>query len=171
MREPAVIEPMTLADAADVLAIEDAAFDGQARSGRLDDAKVREELERPWARLWVARRDQRIHAFIVSWHVADELHVLDVATLPSSRRTGLGRQLMEHAIDYARTHEVKHLLLEVRRSNVAAIRLYRACGFFAMGVRPRYYPDDEDAVEMALVLDPQSGAVLRKPDEVRIVTG
>jgi ribosomal-protein-alanine N-acetyltransferase len=118
----------------------------------------------------VARREGEVHAFIVSWHVADELHVLDVATLPASRRSGLGRLLMEHAIEYARVNGIKHILLEVRRSNATAIRLYRACGFFAMGVRPRYYPDDEDALEMALVLDPQSGEVVRKPDEVRIVS-
>ena len=60
------------------------------------------------------------------------------------------------------------MLLEVRRSNTPAIKLYRACGFFAMGLRPRYYPDQEDAVEMALLLDPASGEVERKSDEVRI---
>ena len=53
---------------------------------------------------------------------------------------------------------MKHVLLEVRRSNAPAIALYRALGFFAMGVRARYYPDDEDAVEMVLALDLETGA-------------
>ena len=53
---------------------------------------------------------------------------------------------------------MKHVLLEVRRSNAAAIALYRALGFFAMGVRARYYPDDEDAVEMVLALRPEHRA-------------
>ena len=48
---------------------------------------------------------------------------------------------------------MRHVLLEVRRSNAPAIALYRALGFFAMGVRARYYPDDEDAVEMVLAFD------------------
>jgi ribosomal-protein-alanine N-acetyltransferase len=63
---------------------------------------------------------------------------------------------------------VKHVLLEVRRSNGAAIALYRRVGFFAMGVRARYYPDDEDAVEMVLMLDPETGAVVAHGDEVRL---
>jgi ribosomal-protein-alanine N-acetyltransferase len=60
------------------------------------------------------------------------------------------------------------VLLEVRRSNAAAIALYRRVGFFAMGVRSRYYPDDEDAVEMVLMIDPETGAVVAHDDEVRL---
>jgi ribosomal-protein-alanine N-acetyltransferase len=43
--------------------------------------------------------------------------------------------------------------LEVRRSNEAAINLYKSYGFRAVGVRPAYYQDDrEDAVIMILDL-------------------
>lgn len=167
MPRPPAVEPVTHADIADVLAIEAASFEGGPRSGRLDEAKLGEELARPWARLWLVRRDKRAASFVLAWHVADELHILDIATAPHARRSGLARRLLEHAVDYARRGGVRHLVLEVRRSNAPAIRLYRACGFFAMGLRPRYYPDDEDAVEMALVLDP-SGEIARRPDEVRI---
>jgi ribosomal protein S18 acetylase RimI-like enzyme len=62
----------------------------------------------------------------------------------------------------------RHLLLEVRRSNGPAIALYRALGFFAMGVRARYYPDDEDAVEMVLAFDAVTGEVVPRSDEVRL---
>ena len=71
-------------------------------------------------------------------------------------------------MSYARAKRVQHVLLEVRRFNRAAIALYRAVGFFAMGVRARYYPDGEDAVEMALHLDPETGDVLPHADEVRL---
>jgi ribosomal-protein-alanine N-acetyltransferase len=75
---------------------------------------------------------------------------------------------MDEVLAYGRRRRVQHLLLEVRRSNRAAITLYRALGFFAMGVRPRYYADDEDAVEMVLTLDPETGDVLPHTDEVRL---
>lgn len=162
------VDLMTHADITDVLAIEAASFGDGPRAGRLDEPKLREELARPWARLWIARREKKAIAFVLAWHVADELHVLDIATAPSARRSGLARRLMHHALEYARSNAVRHMLLEVRRSNTPAIKLYRACGFFAMGVRPRYYPDEEDAVEMALLIDPASGEVERKSDEVRI---
>lgn len=130
---------------------------------------AREELRRSWTRCWVAREERRALAFLIAWHVADELHVLNVATCPTARRRGLATALMSRSLEYAQQQQVRLVLLEVRRSNRAAIRLYRKLGFTAMGVRPRYYSDnDEDAVEMVLTLDPATGAVQPGLDEIRI---
>lgn len=127
------------------------------------------EAEKPWSRLWIARPQQRATpiGFLVSWHVADELHVLSVAVLDAVRRRGIGRALMEAALDYARSNAVRLVLLEVRRTNRAALRLYRSLSFSAMGVRPKYYADTgEDAVEMALSLDPSNGQIVVTRDEI-----
>jgi ribosomal-protein-alanine N-acetyltransferase len=144
----------------------------------MDERQLRDELARPWARLWIARgRDvatggvaarEDALGYLVAWHVADELHILNVATRPDWRRRGIGRALMDAVIGYARENRAKHVLLEVRRSNRPAISLYRAVGFFAMGVRSRYYPDDEDAVEMVLMFDATTGDVVAHADEVRL---
>jgi [ribosomal protein S18]-alanine N-acetyltransferase len=41
------------------------------------------------------------------------------------------------------------MTLEVRRSNIAALELYRAFDYRAVGVRPNYYVDEgEDAIVM-----------------------
>jgi ribosomal-protein-alanine N-acetyltransferase len=161
MSAPLQIAAMTPADVPVVAAIEGPT--------RMDEANLRDELARPWSRLWVAREEGAgVVAFVISWHVADELHVLNVATRTDRRRRGLARALMDELIAYARSHRVKHVLLEVRRSNAAAMALYRRVGFFAMGVRARYYPDDEDAVEMVLLLDPSTGDVVAHDDEVRL---
>jgi len=136
---------------------------------QMSEASLREELLRPWSRSWVAREEGAgIVAFVVAWHVADELHILNIATRGDRRRRGMGRALMEAVLTYGRLWKVRHLLLEVRRSNRPAIALYRAFGFFAMGVRTRYYADDEDAVEMVLTLDPETGDILPHTDEVRL---
>jgi ribosomal-protein-alanine N-acetyltransferase len=144
------------------------AMDGPTR---MTEENVRDELQRPWSRNWVAREegpDGEVVAFAVTWHVSDELHVLNVATRADRRRQGIGKAVMNEAVAYGRLHSVRHVLLEVRRSNQAAIALYRGLGFFAMGVRSRYYPDDEDAVEMVLALDPATGAVIPHADQVRL---
>ena len=141
---------------------------------RMDEAQVRAELERPWARIWVARETEpgsggkRIAGYLVAWHVADELHVMNVATRADRRRRGVGRALVDSAVAYARARRVRHALLEVRRSNRPAIALYRSVGFFAMGVRTRYYADDEDAVEMVLLFDPTTGDIVAHADEIRL---
>ena len=114
-----------------------------------------DELDKPWARVWVARDKQAVRAvgFLVAWHVVDELHVLHVATAANMRRRGVGSALVDAAIAYARTSEVRLCLLEVRRSNDPAIRLYEKHGFVVENVRPKYYSDnDEDALEMWLSL-------------------
>jgi len=166
---------MTEADVSDVVAIESASFrESRPRlptgDTRIDASKLRDELARPWARLWVSRSaSEPAHAvaYLIAWHVADELHVLDVATHPELRRRGHARALMQQSLAYARANAVRHVILEVRRSNAPAIRLYRDIGFYAMGIRKRYYADDEDAVEMALVLDAR-GEVEARKDEVSV---
>lgn len=131
---------------------------------------IASELAKPWARAWVARERQSLPpcGFLVAWHVADELHVLGVAVADHVRRRGLGLDLMEQAMAYARQEHIRLLLLEVRRGNRAAIGLYRRLSFAAMGIRPGYYADGEDAVEMMLVLDTTTGEVVASPDEVSL---
>jgi ribosomal-protein-alanine N-acetyltransferase len=154
------IEPMGARDVGAVAGIEGPT--------RMDEGQLRAELERAWARVWVAREGDEVVGYVITWHVADELHVMNVATRADRRRRGVARALMTEAVDYARGKAVRHVLLEVRRSNAPAIALYRGFSFFAMGVRRRYYPDDEDAVEMVLMLDPATGAIVPHGDEVRL---
>lgn len=130
---------------------------------------AREELLRPWTRCWVAREGRSALAFLIAWHVADELHVLNVATLPSARRRGIATALMRTSLGYAQAQRVRIVLLEVRRSNRPALRLYRGLGFTVMGVRPGYYGDNgEDAVEMVLALDPATGSIHPGRDEIHL---
>ncbi len=158
---PVRIDTMSEADVQAVVSI-----DGPTR---MNEEQIRAEIQRPWARLWVAREEDGVAVgFVIAWHVVDELHVLNVATHVGHRRRGIARLLMDHLIAHARAVHAKHLLLEVRRSNVPAIALYRALGFFAIGVRTRYYPDDEDAIEMVLDFDSATGEIVPHADEVRL---
>lgn len=131
---------------------------------------IASELAKPWTRAWVARETEGSApcGFLVAWHVADELHILGIAVAEPVRRRGLALDLMELAQAYARGEHIRLLLLEVRRGNRPAIGLYRRLSFAAMGIRPGYYADGEDAVEMMLVLDTTTGEVVPSPDEVKL---
>jgi [ribosomal protein S18]-alanine N-acetyltransferase len=136
---------MTVSDLAAAAAIDRACFTGnEART----EAQLREELERTWARVRVARRGPDVLGYALFWHVADEVHLLNVAVAPAARRAGVGRALVEDIVAYARSHAAVKILLEVRASNAAAIALYEALGFERFNVRKRYYDDGEDGVEM-----------------------
>ena len=75
---------------------------------------IDEELARPWTRVWLARRPTQQGApigFLVAWHVADELHVLSIATALEMRRRGIATALMEIALD---TDAIHHAVRGIR---------------------------------------------------------
>lgn len=121
---------------------------------------MREELGRSMARVTVLRPGpgEPPVAFVDAWVVADELHVLNVATHPDHRRRGHARALLEEALVFARAEGIGVVTLELRRTNEAARGLYDALGFVPIGVRKGYYADTgEDAVVM--LWRPDSGAI------------
>ena len=82
--------------------------------------------------------------------VAGELQVNNVAVRPEHRRSGFGRALVEYALEHGRAAGALTALLEVRRSNLAAQRLYLSLGFAQVGERLRYYSHpEEDALVLA----------------------
>jgi [ribosomal protein S18]-alanine N-acetyltransferase len=91
--------------------------------------------------------------------VEDEGEILNLAVLQSARRRGLGRQLLDGLLEALREAGVGKAFLEVRRSNEAAIALYRSAGFQPLGLRPGYYVSPrEDALTMTLELGSQNRA-------------
>ncbi|MEI9953796.1 MAG: GNAT family N-acetyltransferase [Pseudomonadota bacterium] len=119
------------------------------------------ELGREIALPWVLRSPESGEplAFALAWSVADELHLLDMASHPEHRRQGHARALLSELLRYARRERKRLVLLEVRRSNEPAIVLYRSAGFETTGVRRGYYSDTgEDALEMRISFDFDSNA-------------
>ena len=113
------------------------------------------ELARGWATIWVARRaaGSTPLGFVLVWRAADELHVIDVAVEPESRRLGVARLLLQQVMADGRATGAAVVLLEVRQSNEAALALYGALGFSRTDVRRAYYSDNgEDAIIMRLDL-------------------
>jgi ribosomal-protein-alanine N-acetyltransferase len=98
---------------------------------------------------------ERMVAYAILWVVHDELHILNLATDPAHRRRGVARALLAHAAEVGWLRACLTATLEVRRSNLAALALYRSLGYRQVGVRPRYYVEEgEDAILMTLDLVP-----------------
>lgn len=93
--------------------------------------------------------DERVIGFIGVWLMIGEAHVVTVAVRQEHRRRGIGERLLLACLDDAITANHEEATLEVRRSNDVAQRLYEKYGFHRVGVRARYYTDNqEDAVLM-----------------------
>jgi ribosomal-protein-alanine N-acetyltransferase len=86
---------------------------------------------------------------------AGEAHVLNLCVAEPYRFRGVGSQLLEHLLDFAKSLGVGDVFLEVRPSNTVAIRLYQSRGFAQIGVRRGYYQavgGREDAVVLRKIL-------------------
>jgi [ribosomal protein S18]-alanine N-acetyltransferase len=102
---------------------------------------------------WVAVREGEMAGFLVARCAADEAEILNLVVAPSLRRRGLATGLTEAAFEGFRRRGARRVFLEVRASNLAAIRFYEKIGFAASGRRAAYYDNPrEDALCMALLL-------------------
>jgi ribosomal-protein-alanine N-acetyltransferase len=114
------------------------------------EAIWRGELDSPHGLYMVVEDRGEVSGQIGVRHVLGELHITTIAIRPEYRRRGHARALIGAAL--AAYPKARHVHLEVRPSNAAAVALYESLGFRATGRRPRYY-GDEDALLMTLDLD------------------
>lgn len=125
-----------------------------------------EQQPRPWSkqvfqdelaagnRIYVVADDGgSILGFAGLMVVGDEAHVTNLLVAPASRRAGLGRELMVAIIGEGIAAGARHLTLEVRKENVAARALYSRLGMAPVGIRPRYYGDDDALILWAHDID------------------
>ena len=139
------IEAMRLEDLPVVQAIEQASF-----TSPWPPNAYRSELEtNRLASYLVVRVDGAIVAYGGMWLMVDEAHITTFAVHPNWRRQRIGERLLLAFLDLAIVRQAHEATLEVRLSNLAARRLYEKYGFRPVGLRPRYYSDDnEDALIM-----------------------
>lgn len=140
------IEPLTSPDELDALmAVEEASF-----TNPWTREMYLAELEHPAASfLFLAKSSGQVVGFCGFWRVLDELHINNLAVLPEYRRRGVASAILARVFAEGQTLGAKRTLLEVRRSNGAAQRLYERFGFTVVGIRRGYYRNPE---EDALVL-------------------
>jgi ribosomal-protein-alanine N-acetyltransferase len=151
LREPAErIEPMRPQDLAEVLAIEQAAYEFPWTHGNFMDSL------RAGHSTWTMRDTSGgLIAYAVVMIALDEAHLLNLTVAPSRQRFGFGWRMLEAMADNARSYGARSMLLEVRPSNPAAQKMYERYGFVRIGTRRGYYPardGREDAVVMRVSL-------------------
>ncbi len=81
-----------------------------------------------------------------------ETRILMFAVERQYRKRGIGHELMQKFIELSLKRGATKISLEVRRSNIDAIRFYEKFGFQNTGVLFMYYSDLEDGLKMAKTL-------------------
>jgi [ribosomal protein S18]-alanine N-acetyltransferase len=102
---------------------------------------------------WVAEDGAEVTGFLVARRVSSDLEILNFAVESNSRRCGVGAKLLGEALEWAQTFQATQAILEVRASNLAALRFYASHKFEVVGRRPRYYTAPvEDALLLTATL-------------------
>jgi ribosomal-protein-alanine N-acetyltransferase len=77
--------------------------------------------------------------FVLARIAGDEAEILTLAVAPAARGRGLGRALLQAAINQAQASGAATMFLEVGVDNPAALALYSGLGFARVGARKAYY--------------------------------
>ncbi|MDO9592592.1 MAG: GNAT family N-acetyltransferase, partial [Erysipelotrichaceae bacterium] len=94
-----------------------------------DDILVSDYLEHP--KSYAAKLNDQIVGYIVINHEKynNRIRVTQFLVLNGYRNMGIGKLLMKHAEDYARSVNARAMILETQSCNISAINFYFRCGF------------------------------------------
>jgi [ribosomal protein S18]-alanine N-acetyltransferase len=138
-----MIRPATLADLADLAALEELLFPDDMWSAD----QLTEELTAPHRQGWVWE-DGSVLGYAITMTVGDLADLQRIGVHPARQRSGVAKALLTAAMEAAKVGRADRMLLEVSAANTAAVGFYAAAGFTEIDRRPRYYKDGSDAIVM-----------------------
>ncbi|RUO69814.1 GNAT family N-acetyltransferase [Pseudidiomarina sediminum] len=142
--------PATRADLDALVALEAATFN-YSQIGRQSFQRL---MQRPSAQLYVVTAEDTGqllgYSLILTRKNSRIWRLYSLAVACAARGQGIGRILLEHALQQATSGGAQALSLEVKCDNAAAIALYRDYGFEVVDLLPDYYPGHDDGYRMRL---------------------
>lgn len=100
-----------------------------------------------YSKYFVCEYSEEIIGYIGARLILDEGEITNIAVIEEYRRLGAAKRMLEAFFEYCKSNGAAFVNLEVRKSNEAAIGLYKSFGFIKVGIRKNYYHSPvEDAL-------------------------
>lgn len=112
---------------------------------------LKQELENGKSKYFVAKQENEIVGFAGILLIIDQVNIMNIVVKKDKRNFGIGSLLLEEIIRYSKIHNATSITLEVNEKNIAAIKLYKKYGFKQVGLRRKYYNNEDNAILMDLV--------------------
>ncbi|MDT8336374.1 MAG: ribosomal protein S18-alanine N-acetyltransferase [Candidatus Izemoplasmatales bacterium] len=110
-------------------------------------SKVEDEINNPLIHIYILV-SKDVLGYINLWVDEDKAQINSLVILKEFRNKGYGNKFLYFIFKKLDELGVKEITLEVRPSNLAAMKLYEKCGFSQVAVRKNYYNNGEDALLM-----------------------
>ncbi len=111
---------------------------------------LKQELENGKSKYFVAKQENEILGFAGVLPIIDEINVMNIVVKKNKRNLGIGSLLLEKIINFSKNYA--SITLEVNEKNIPAINLYKKYGFKQVGLRKKYYNNQDNAIIMTLAL-------------------
>lgn len=99
-----------------------------------------------------ARQADALVGFAMAHYGDERMHLVLLAVLPSHRRAGIARRLLQWLLDSAVVAGMTEIELELRAANAGALGFYRSMGFAEFARVDGYYARSEAAIRMRRTL-------------------
>lgn len=93
----------------------------------------------------VAKLDNVIVGYIGISYVLDTADIISIVVDKEYTKKGIASLLLNNIFNFCKSNNINTILLEVRKSNIAAQKLYEKHGFKKISERKNYYDNIEDA--------------------------
>ncbi len=90
-------------------------------------------------RNWAFIKGEQFIGYAITSVAVGEAHILNICIAPACQKKGLGRVFLNMLFSVMEKEQVSCVFLEVRPSNISAIKLYQNMGFKKIGQRKNYY--------------------------------
>ena len=90
--------------------------------------------------------DGKIIGYIGISYVLDSADIISIVVHKDYTQKGIATLLLQEVFAFAKENNIQKIMLEVRRSNLPAQKLYEKHGFKQIAIRKKYYDNTEDAL-------------------------
>jgi len=129
-----IVSSMTAKDVKEVALLEKECF-----ASPWSEENLISETTNPTSIFLVAKDNEKTVGYVGSNNILGEVFITNIAVSDSFRRKGVATALLNELIERCKNENALYLTLEVRKSNISAIKLYEKLGFSLVGERRDFY--------------------------------
>ncbi|MCK9493711.1 MAG: GNAT family N-acetyltransferase [Acholeplasmataceae bacterium] len=134
-----MIRKATLKDSESIFTLSSNALDSTFNQDFINDYIIIDNIYH----FFVLEENTNLLGFIILWESDKYGQIIDLVVTEEQRSKGYGKQLLTYGLDYLATLGVKTVTLEVKATNLVAIKLYELAGFRLDHTKKNYYGDTD----------------------------